>query len=151
MATPKTQCECGSYYTEAGKEKHLATKKHTEFIKKADVIAEKPQKIKCDCGGQYTEGKQDKHNKTQKHQAFVNPPLTIYCICGAEFPEGTAIKHNMTVDHVNFMKEHKPTAIKEEHPKEDKINCECGSVLKKSSLSKHLSGPKHLKWAENKN
>jgi hypothetical protein len=145
----KITCECGSSYTENTKAKHLETKKHKTFFK-IEIIS-----IKCDiCGGSYTEGKQAKHNDTKKHKQALGieiEGIVINCICGEQFIEGTASTHHETTRHKNFMHkmpvEDVPEKIVEKKVTE-KIKCECGAEISKSSMTIHLKSKKHAEALE---
>ncbi len=150
----KIVCECGSSYTENTKAKHLETKKHKTFFKIEIVSA------LCEiCGGSYDEGKQEKHNNSAKHKkaAGIEDGIVINCICGEKFIEGNAAAHHLTMVHKNFM--HKmpiddaPVEIVEKIEKvKEKVKCDCGAEITKSSMTVHLKSKKHaeaLKLVQN--
>lgn len=148
MQNNKIVCECGSSYSENGKAKHLETKKHKLYEAKNKGIT--LETIKCEeCGSNYLSDEKEKHLESKKHKLATtnkSDQVIITCICTKSFKEGEGAAHNNSTFHKNFMNK----KLSNEEPKPEvekiveKIKCECGAEIAKSSMSSHKKTKKHL-------
>ena len=66
----KHMCECGIQYTQANKNRHIATPAHQKFLETGEINIEKVVN-RCECGGKYTDQHRTTHAKSQKHQKYL--------------------------------------------------------------------------------
>ena len=62
----KHMCECGIEYTQANKNRHIATKPHQKFLETGELQFREAENI-CECGGRHTTQHTTTHAKTKKH------------------------------------------------------------------------------------
>lgn len=62
----KHMCECGIEYTQANKNRHIATKPHQKFLETGELQFREAENI-CECGGRHTTQHRTTHAKSKKH------------------------------------------------------------------------------------
>jgi len=62
----KHMCECGIEYTQANKNRHLATKPHQKFLETGELQFREAENV-CECGGRHTTQHRTTHAKSKKH------------------------------------------------------------------------------------
>lgn len=72
----KHMCECGIEYTQANKNRHIATKPHQKFLETGELQFRKAENI-CECGGRYTTQHTTTHAKTKKHIKWLERLVSL--------------------------------------------------------------------------
>lgn len=100
--------------------------------------------VECECGTKVTQGCLSKHKKSPKHYQIMNnivieKPTVIVCECGMEVQRKLE-RHKLTEKHKQRM--NKDTNLM--------IECECGSLIDKRTMWKHLKSNKHNDFIKEK-
>ena len=108
------QCECGGTYMKRGKNRHLKTKTHINFLetgeKKREIIYFN-KSIDCPCGGSYVPRQKKNHIKSKKHlyyektgkQIQTAKKEIINCPCGGTYLLYSKNRHLKTKKHMSYI------------------------------------------------
>lgn len=166
------QCTCGEYVFTCETEAHIKTKKHLHTIlcecgkyvnkNKLDVhILTKAHKnrcsVTCECGETMKQSKYEKHLTTLKHKQQMekkcdehadesqtqsevpsSDDIFITCECGDTYKEGKFGLHKRTIKHKTFIY------------KEERVRCECASLVFPCEMDSHKKSVAHIRIMKNK-